>query len=138
MTPYEMVGYEMINTSAVTNIVGATGITHGLRPRNDDTPNINYYAVGGGLRFNGIERQTVSISCRADTPGAARDLNRVVTTVFAGAQGTGVAGTINGFDLRLGTLQADQGLIPEEKVDGKTVYNAPVDIQIVYAASTVS
>ncbi len=141
MTPYEMVGYTLLNTSAVTNIVGvasARTVTHGLRPRNGSLPSINYFAIGGGLRFWGIERQAVQISCRADTPGAARDLNRVVTTVFAGAQGTGVAGTINGFDLRLGTLRADQGLIPEEKVDGQTVYNAPVDIQIVYAASTVS
>ena len=137
MKPYEFVGYTLNNTTAVTAITSAR-IWHGLRPRNDDLPSINFYAVGGGARFNGLERQTVSISCRADTPGAARDLNRVVTTVFAGAQGMGITGTNNGFDLRLGSLRADQGLIPEDKVGGKTVYNAPVDIQIIYAASTVS
>ncbi len=141
MTSYEFVGYCLLNTSAVTNIVGvasARTVTHGLRSRNGILPCINYFALPGGSRFNGIERMPVSFGCRADTPGAARDLNRVVTTVFAGAQGTGTTGTENGFDLRRGSLIADQGLIPEEKVDGKTVYNAPVDIQIIYAASTVS
>jgi len=141
MTPYEFVGYTLLNTSAVTNIVGvasARTVTHGLRPRNSAVPCINYYAVGGGSRFNGIERQTISISCRANTPAGARDLNRVVTTVFAGAQGTGILGTNNSFDLGRGSLRADQGLIPEDTVDGKTIYNAPVDIDIIYAASTVS
>ena len=141
MTPYEFVGYTLLNTSAVTNIVGvasARTVTHGLRPRNSAVPCINFYAVGGGSRFNGIERQTISISCRANTPAGARDLNRVVTTVFSGAQGTGTYGTNNSFDLARGSLRADQGLIPEEMVDGKTIYNAPVDIDIIYAASTVS
>ena len=141
MTPYEMVGWTLLDASAVTAIVGvasAQTVTHGLRPRNSAVPCINYYAVGGGSRFNGIERQTISISCRADTPAGARDLNRVVTTVFAGAQGTGTYGTNNGFDVARASLKADQGLIPEDMVDGKTIYNAPVDIDIIYAASTVS
>lgn len=137
MTPYEFIGWTMLNASAVTAIVG-TRVTHGLRPRNDSLPSINYHALGGGARFWGMERQTVSISCRANTPEDARDLNRVVTTEMAGADGTGIRGTNNGFDLALGSLIADQGLIPEDKVDGKTVYNAPVDVQIIYAVSTVS
>ena len=141
MTPYEFVGYTLLNTSAVTNIVGvasARTVTHGLRPRNSAVPYINFYEIGGGLRFSGIERQPFSINCRADTPAGARELNRVVTTAFCGAAGTGIYGTNNGFDVARGSLKADQGLIPEDMVDGKTIYNAPVDIDIIYAATTVS
>ena len=138
MTPYEFIGWTLINTSAVTNIVGvasARTITHGLRPRNDTLPSINYLELGGGNRFSGYERQPYSISCRASTAAGARDLNRVVTTVFSGAQGTGITGRNNGFTVERGSIRSDQGLIPES--DDKT-FNAPVDFDIIYAVSTVS
>jgi hypothetical protein len=57
---------------------------------------------------------------------------------MAGSSGTGITGTNNGFVLDFGHLIADQGLIPEELADGKTIYNAPIDVQLVYAVSTVS
>ena len=141
MTPYEVIGWSLLNTTAVTAIVGTSTsrtVTHGLRPRNSDVPCINYFELGGGSRFSGYERQPYSINCRAATPAAAMDLARVVTTVFAGSAGTGIYGRLNGFNIERGSLIQKQGLIPEDKVDGVSIYNAPVDITIVYPSSTVS
>ena len=134
MTPYELVGWTLNATTAVTAIT-STRIWHGLKPRNDTLPSINYLELGAGTRFWGHERQPYSINCRASTPAGARDLNRVVTTVFAGAEGTGITGRNNGFTVERGSLKSDQGLIPEP--DGNT-FNAPVDFDIIYAVSTVS
>jgi len=137
VTAYEFVGWTLTNTSAVTAIT-STRIYHGLRARSSALPSINYQELGGGSRFYGYERQPYTILCRADTPAGARDLARVVTTAMAGSAGTGIHGRNNGFTLDFGTLIADQGLIPEELADGKTIYNAPIDVQLVYAVSTVS
>jgi len=137
MTAYEFVGWTLSNTTAVTAIT-STRIYHGLRARSSALPAINYQELPGGSRFYGHERQPFTILCRATTPAGARDLARVVTTAMAGSAGTGITGTNNGFVLDFGTLIADQGLIPEALESGKTVYNAPIDIQLVYAASAVT
>ena len=137
MTVAEFVGWTLNNTTAVTAIT-STRIYHGLRARSSVLPAINYQELGGGSRTYGIERQPFTILCRATTPAGARDLARVVTTAMAGSAGTGITGTNNGFVLDFGTLIADQGLIPEALESGKTVYNAPIDIQLVYAASAVT
>ena len=133
MTPYEYVGWTLNNTSAVTAIT-STRINHGLRPRNTDTPCINYFEIGGDRQW-GMERQPFSINCRADTPAGARDLARLVVTVFDGSSGTGTYGANNGFTVARAYLTNDNGLIPEP--DDKT-FNAPVDIELHYAVSTVS
>ena len=82
-----------------------------------------------------MESQPYSINCRAATPGGARDLARQVVTAFAGTSGTGMTGTQNGFDISRASLRNDVGLIPEPT---ENVYNAPVDVLIVYAVDTVS
>ena len=133
MTPYELIGWTLLNATTVTAIT-STRVAHGLRPRNDTLPCINYYTVGGD-RFDGMERQTFSINCRAESPNAARDLARVVITEFHGATGTGVYGRNNGFSVARAYLKTDIGLIPEP--DDKT-YNAPVDVDIIYSPGTVS
>ena len=137
MTPYEFVGWTLNNTTAVTAIT-STRIYHGLRAQNTALPAINYQELGAGSRWYGYERQPYTILCRATTPAGAQDLKRVVTTAMAGSAGTGIHGRNNGFTLDLGTLIADQGLIPEELVDSNTVYNAPIDVQLIYAVSTVT
>jgi len=138
MTPYEAIGYTLINTTAVSAIVGAgsaSAVFYGLRPLRTTLPSINYYEIGGGTRAFGMERQTFSLSCRAATPGAARDLAREVVTAFGGTSGTGLTGTVNGFDVARVSLGVDGGLIPEPE---DNVFNAPVDIVLVYATTTVS
>jgi len=134
MTPYEFVGWTLLNTSAVTAIT-STRIYHGLRPKSTTTPCINYYATGGGDRWSGLERQTFSINCRAKTPAAARDLARLVITLFDGTHGQGTYGTNNDFDVARASLKADIGLIPEIDDD---LFNAPVDIDVINAVTTVS
>ena len=134
MKPYQAIGYMLINSTAISAIV-STRINHGLRPKGTITPCINYFELAGSTRSFGIESVTYSINCRAETAGAARDLSRVVLDLFIGASSTGTYGTQNGFDISRASLQNDNGLIPEP---GDKIFNAPVDITIVYPSSTVS
>lgn len=134
MTADQFVGWTMHNTSAITAIT-STRITHGDRPKNTLTPSINYFALPGGDRRWGIETVTYAVNCRAPTADAAKALARVVVDTFHGSSGTTMYGTNNGFDVARAGLRAEQGLIPEP---GDEVFNAPVDVQIAYASSTVS
>ena len=134
MKPYQAIGYMLINSTAISAIV-STRVSHGLRPAGTKTPCINYYELGGTSRFNGIERANYSINCRASTPAAARNLARLVVDLFAGASSTGTYGMQNGFEITRASLQNDNGLIPEP---GDEIFNAPVDITIIYPSSTVS
>jgi len=129
-----MIGWTLLQTSAVTNIV-STRVYHGLRPEGTAVPSINYYELGGGVRANGIEIQSFSINCRASTAGAARNLARSVLDLFTGTSGTGIYGTQNGFDIARASLRNDNGLVPETT---DNVYNAPIDIAVAYAISTIS
>ena len=134
MKPYQMIGWTLLQASAVTNIV-STRVYHGLRPEGTAVPSINYYGLGGGVRANGIEIQSFSINCRASTAGAARNLARSVLDLFTGTSGTGIYGTQNGFDIARASLRNDNGLVPETT---DNVYNAPIDIAVAYAISTIS
>jgi hypothetical protein len=62
-------------------------------------------------------------------------LARLVLDLFTGSTGTGVFGIMNNFEISRASLANDGGLIPEPE-DG--IYNAPIDIRIVYPISTVS
>jgi hypothetical protein len=133
MTPYEFVGYELINTTAISAIVN-TRVYHGLRPEDTTVPSINYFEIEGE-RFSGVESVGFSINCRAGTAGAAKDLARLVVDLFAGTSGSGTYGTTNGFSVMRSSLRSEQALIPETE---DNLYNAQVDVQIVYGVSTVS
>ena len=133
--PYEALGWTLLNTSAVTALTSLR-VYHGLRPQSDNTlPSINYYELGRASGRGGYESQPYSISCRAETAGAARDLARVVITALTGTSQTGLYGTGNSFDIVRMSLVADQGLIPEPDGDA---FNAPVDVLLVYMIDTVS
>lgn len=134
MKPYQAMGYFLLNCSAITNLV-STRIWHGLRPQSDATyPCINYYEISSGP-LKGTESQQFTINCRDDNAGGARDLSRVVADNLTGTSRTGIYGTVNGFDLARVSLIRDQGLIPE---NGGEVYNAPLEILMVYSLSTIS
>ncbi len=135
MKPYQVIGWTLLQTSAVTAIT-STRIYHGLRPDGTVTPSINYYQVGGATRQNGMEAVTYSINCRTTGAGTARDLARVVVDLFHGSSSTGIYGYQNSsFEISRASMEMDAGLIPETE-DG--IFNAPVDIMIVYPSSTVS
>jgi len=134
MKPYQAIGWSLLQTTAITSIV-STRVYHGTRPDGDNVPAINYYELAGPTRTKGIESQTFSINCRAATAGAARDLARLVVDLFAGDSGGGVYGDQNGFSVARASLQYDNGLIPEPT---NGVFNAPVDVMIVYGLETVS
>lgn len=134
MKPYQAIGWTLLNTTTITSITST--INHGLRPVGTAVPSINYYEVGGVTRSNGIESQVYSINCRASSAGAARDLARLVLDVFTGSAGTGVYGWQNSaFEITRASLENDGGLIPEPE---DNIFNAPIDIRIVYPISTVS
>lgn len=134
MKEYQLVGYALNQTSAITDIV-STRIYHGLRPEGTIVPCINYYEVGSVTRISGIETAPYSINCRASSPNQARDLARLVVDLFHGTSGTGIQGTFNGFSVARASLRNDNGLIPEPD---DRIYNAPVDIQIVYTSDEVT
>lgn len=137
MSPSEFIGATLNQTATVTALT-STRIYHGLRPQTTATPSINYYQVGGSSRSYGFEFPTFSVNCRAVTAEAARDLARLVIETFHGSAASGMYGyTSSGtiFEVARCGLRTDQGLIPEPADD---LYNAPVDIQLVYATATAS
>ena len=137
MKPYQLIGWTLENTTAVTAIVG-TGLTtiwHGLRPKTQSLPSINYFRLGGGVRHNGWESIVYTINCRSATAGDTEDLARAVMDAFIGTSSTSMQGINNGFAVTLSTLANDNGLIPEPEDD---TFNNPVDIRIVYPSQTVS
>lgn len=135
MKPYQAIGWTLLNTTAITAIVGSR-VNHGMRPVGTAVPSINYYQVGGDGRSNGHESVVYSINCRSDTPAGARDLAFLVLDLFAGSSGTGINGYQNSaFVISRASLENDGGLIPEPEDE---IYNAPIDIRIVYPVSTVS
>lgn len=135
MKPYQALGWWLLNTTAITAIT-STRVYHGLRPQGNNTlPCINYYELGAGWVSGGIESQPFSVNCRAATPAAARDLAEEVKNTLIGTSRTGIYGTGNGFDIARSSLQTDQGLIPEQEGD---LYNAPIDVTLVYSLATIS
>jgi len=134
MKPYQAIGYMLLNSSAISAIT-STRVNHGRRPTGTVTPCINYYELAGSSRFSGSESTVYSINCRAETSAAALDLARLVLDLFIGSSSTGTYGTQNGFDISRASLQNDNGLISEPEDE---IFNAPVDIRIVYPSSTVS
>jgi hypothetical protein len=137
MTPYQAIGYSLSQATAVTALV-STRIYHGNRPEGTGVPCINYYEIGSVERRNGIEIATYSINCRATDPGTARTIARKVLDLFIGASSNGTYGNVGAtgqFEVSRASLQNDAGLIIEPS---EGMYNAPVDIRIVYPTSTVS
>ena len=135
MQPHEAVGYLMLNEASVTTLT-STRIYHGLRPKGTAAPCINFFELGGGDRFQGMERQSFSINCRAKSATVARQLASLVTDLFEGTQGEGIYGDVNAsFEVSRSYLRADNGLIPETE---DRIFNAPVDITILYPRGTVT
>ena len=136
MTPAQAIGYALVNSTAISAIVYdpvlGYKINHGMRPNGTSPPCINYYELGGVSRLPGMESMAYSINCRATTAGAARSLARLVLDYFAGTSGTGTYHVLGTFEISKASLSNDGGLIPES-TDG--IYNAPVDIRIVYPIS---
>jgi hypothetical protein len=131
MKPYQAIGYALLNTTTITAIVGSR-VNHGLRPIGTTTPCINYFELGGMSRLPGMESMVFSINCRADSADDARNIGRLVIDLFDGTNGTGTYGNQVTFEISRASLNNDNGLIPEPE-DG--IYNAPIDIRIVYPIS---
>lgn len=128
MDIFEAIGYELLNNSDITDVVG-THIYHGLRPVTGD-PCINYFEVSYELfADNTYEQARYQISCRATTAGTAVDLARMVCVLFQGMRKT-----INDFDIQMGTVE-NRMLLPEFDTG---LYHAPVDIRFLYSSDQVS
>jgi hypothetical protein len=136
LTAAQMIGYSLLQTTAITAIVGAGTagrVYSGLRPALSTVPCINYFKLSGQRR-NGIEREDYSVNCRDSTVNGAMNLAKLVKDLWAGSEGMTTYGTWNGFDVMRASV-TDQGVIPEPE-DG--LYNAVLDIQIVYRVETVT
>ena len=134
MRPDQVVGWSLNQTSAITAIT-STRIYFGTRPATTVVPSINYFEVSGGKRSNGFESLPYSINCRATTASVAMQLARLVADLFHGTSSTGIYGSQNGFEITRCSLKQNQGLIWES---ADQLYNAPVDIQMVFPSSSVS
>ena len=128
MDIFEAIGYKLLNNSEITAVVG-DNIYHGLRPESGD-PCINYFEVSYEPMHNGVvERAHYQISCRANEPGTAQDLARMVCTLFHNMHE--VVGT---FDIQSATVE-NKMLLTEPDTN---LYHVPVDVFFVYNEATVS
>lgn len=134
MTAANMVAVSLGQVSALTAIV-STRIYHGMRPKASIAPCINFFELAGGQRKDGFERTTFSINCRATTASTAIQIAKLVVDLFHGTAGRGTCGYQTGFEMTRMSLRQMQGLIPETS---DNLYNAPVDIFIVYPSSSVT
>lgn len=134
MTPEQVVGWTLNQTTAITAIV-STRIYSGKRPTGSTVPCINYFRLAGGQRSYGFERVVFTLNCRATTLESALQIARLVTDVFHGTSSTGIYGSQNGFEITRSSLRQDNGFVYEES---DNLYNAPIDILLVYPSSSVS
>jgi len=133
MTPAQMVGWSLNQATAITAIV-STRIYHGKRPDASITPCINYFEMTT-KRKNGFESATYSFNCRASTVGTAIQIARLVDDLFNGTSGTGIYGSMNGFEISRASEVQMQSAIYETT---ENIWNAPVDILFIYPMSSVS
>jgi len=127
MKVWEAVGYKLLNTSAVTNIVGSN-VYHGDKPEGKGHPTVNYFMVSHNLLHRGvIESMRFQISCRAATAETAALLAYEVGNVFHNMQEV----VNSAFDINQGRL-INEALIKEPDTD---VYHVPVDIRVNFYAS---
>jgi hypothetical protein len=137
MSPSQCIGLLLNQATAVTSIV-STRIYNGNRPDTTTVPCINYYEIAGGKKENGFYRQSYSINCRAVTAETALSLVRTVEDLFNGSSGTGIYGYASSgsvFGITRSFTKQMQGLIPEPD-DG--LYNAPIDIMIIFPATSIA
>jgi hypothetical protein len=137
MTAGQSIAVILNSVTAITAIV-STRIYNGNRPTGTVVPCINYYELSGGKNKYSEQSVSYSINCRATTAETALTLARLVDETFNGTSGSGMYGTASSGSVfsinRSWTIQR-QGLLPEPD-DG--IYNAPVDIHVIYPSGTVS
>lgn len=124
MTDYQFVGYRLLNSTSITDVV-SNRIYHGEIPETVTTlPAINYFIVSrpNNILNGHYERPRYQISCRASTPGAVVDLAHKVHSAFNNLQGS-----IGGFDVQ-NTYYENSFVITEPD----NVYHVPVDVFIQY------
>ena len=137
MKPDQFIGYCLANASSITSIVG-TRIFNSIRPNSTTLsliPAINYYEVSSGGELNGLGQKNITVNARAETQRQAIDLGDKIIKLFNGANGSGIQGTLNGFDLDKMYLLNIGGLIPENDTGW---YNYPIDFKMIYRLDTVS
>lgn len=120
---WQAIGYKLLNTTAITDIVGDRCF-HGRRPADDtDFPCINYFMIGNPILGEGsAEAPTYQISCRATDPETAQELAQGVALIFHKMRET-----VDGFDILCGTVE-NMIMIDEPDND---VYHIPVTIRVV-------
>jgi hypothetical protein len=137
MTVGQSIAVVLNSVTAITSIVNGR-IYNGNRPTGTTTPCINYFEMPGGKNSYTEQSVSYSINCRASTAETALTLARLVDETFNGTSGTGMYGVASSgtvFSINRSWTIQRQGLLPEPD-DG--IYNAPVDIRIIYPSGTVN
>jgi hypothetical protein len=136
-----VVGQLLNASTALTTIVSTriyNGLRPGLAPPATGLSCINYFELSGGQNIYGFQRVGYSINCRAVTAETALQMAKIVDEIFNGSSGTGIYGYASsgsGFEISRAFTQRRQGLIPEPD---EGLYNAPVDVFIVFPNSSIS
>ncbi len=137
MTNSQSIAVILNSVTAISNIVSGR-VYNGNRPGTTTVPSINFYEMPGGYNRYGMQHVSYSINCRATTAEAALSLAKLVDETFNGSSGTGTYGyasNVSVFGIARAFTERRQGLIPEPE-DG--LYNAPVDVFIVFPNSSIS
>lgn len=129
-----MLGYALKASTALSAIV-STRIYHGMRTMGTAVPALNYYQLGQRRRANGMETIRWSICSRSTKAAEALSIANIIVEMFDGESGNGMSGDINSFAIISTSLVGTGGLIFEEE---ESIYNAPVDIQVVYPVTTAT
>ena len=133
MTITQAIGYKLLNTTAVSAIVG-TRAFHGDIPASYMTgqtvifPAINFFELPGdpivAPTKGEYERRSYQISCRDYSAKGAKDLADQVEIAFQNLQES-----VNGFDVQFVQVTQSGGVITEP--DGKT-FHSPVTIRLIF------
>jgi len=129
MKDYEVIGYLMLNTTAISSIT--TNIYHGMSPKGLDYPVVTYFQMSGGRKY-GLSSKVFSITARAVEASSARDLGDKIIDLFGGSVGTGIFGTVSSFTISESSVVRDNGLISEPEAG---CFMVPIDVRLVFAAS---
>jgi len=130
MKTYQVIGSTLKTTSAITSLVSAGSIFHGLRPDGQVLPAINYYSMVDQPK-NGLLNEIFSVNCRASAPDVSRNIARAVQQTFTGTAYSGMYGTASTFSVMRISLANPSRTIPET---AERCFNTVVDVRIVCPA----
>lgn len=135
MQAWEAIGNKLLNTTAITDIVGDR-VYHGhIVPENIQFPIINFFQLPGDAFVRDtkghIENPTFQISIRGEDLNQIMDLARTTMELFQDFQGR----VNSSFDINITNITGFGGVLWEQE---GSIYHIPIDVKIVFENSTAN